>query len=145
MLVKVTHELGFAKTRVVHYVVDNSHSKNDCMPSLLSKFISFCNDNPNIDWEAVMRGLQNAPFEPSRYEYSSMLPLPLRDAISEFLAEMGSADRACFDPFPLNCPEFSKDPVKNVVIPPLLSGSVSNLLEDLSIHKIHEMTRNRYL
>lgn len=113
---------------MVHYVVDNSKSKNDCMPALVSKFINFCNENPDVDWESVMRGLQNAPFEPTPYEYSSMLPLCLRNVVDEFLAELGAGDRKYFDPFPPNCPEVHRNPVKNIGIPPLLSGSVSIII-----------------
>jgi hypothetical protein len=124
-LAMVTKELGYTNTRVIHYVVDNSNSKSDCLSSLLTKFVNFCNDHSDTDWETVMRGLQDAPFEPTKEEYASMLPFGLREIIDSFLEELSGEDRPFFDPFAkTKSDRLARRTIGNEV-PQLVAGAVS--------------------
>ena len=126
-LARVTKELGFTNTRVVHYVVDNSNSKADCLSSLLTKFIEFCNDNSDINWEVIMRGLQDAPFEPTKEEFDAMLPFGLREIIDSFLEELSGEDRPCFDPFTKRKSDRLAERTVHTPVPQLAAGAVSSL------------------
>ncbi len=97
MLEKVVDELGFKNARFIHYVVDNSRRKQDCMRHLLTRFVHFDNENPTVDWNAIQHGLHEAPFDPKQIEYEKLLPLALRLLVAQFLEHVGP-DRKFYDP-----------------------------------------------
>ncbi len=123
MLERVVSELGFKRARFVHYVVDNSESEQDCMYHLLTRFVHFYNENPGVDWNAILLCLYEVPFEPKQMEYEKIFPLALRLLVAEFLEDVGP-DHKHYDPFDKNAkgnPESSLPSLDRV--PPLRLGN----------------------